>query len=178
MNDNQALQLIQRGKNSLLFMGILMAITGLLAIIFPVVSSLAVNYFVGGLLTFVGIVQVLGSFSVKGTQSFFGGLLFGLLSLAAGVFIIFNPLAVLTVITVILAVLFVIEGVFHLVLAFEIKPNDSWGWVLFSGFISIFLGMIVISGISSFSLVLIGILLGINFLSTGIAILFMYHQIK
>lgn len=178
MNDSQTLQLIQRGKNALLFSGVLMALTGILAIVFPIVSSLAVNYFVGGVLTFVGVVQFIGSFSVNGTRSFFGALLLALLTFAAGIFMMFNPLAALTVITVILAVLFVIEGVFQLVLAFEVKPYGSWGWLLFSGLISILLGFVVISGLPQFSLMFIGILLGINFLSTGIAFLFLYGQAK
>lgn len=178
MNENQSLQLIQRGKNSLLFTGALMVLTGFLAIIFPVISSLAVNYFVGGLLTFVGVVQFMGAFSVNGTRSFFGALLLALLTLAAGVFIIFNPLAALTAITIILSVLFIIEGVFQLVLAFEVKPYGSWGWMLLSGLISIALGLVIISGLSQFSLMFIGILLGINFLSTGIAFLFLYGQVR
>lgn len=169
MNDNQTFKTIKDDAKWLYWMGIFMVVIGLLAIIFPVVSTLAVNYFVGGVLMFAGFFQLIGSFSVRGTGPFFGALLLAVLTLAAGTFMVFNPLAGAMALTLILAILFIVEGTFHTILAFELKPNPGWSWVLTSGVISIVLGLFVASGLAKFSLFIIGILLGINFLSTGFA---------
>src|SRR5262249_51199416 len=141
-------------------------------------GTLAVNYFVGGLLMFAGIVQLISSFSIRGTGPFFGALLLAVLTLAAGTFMVFHPLAGAMALTMILAVLFIIEGVLHIMLSFEVKPNPGWGWVLFSGVVSLILGLVVASGLPALSLIVLGILLGINFLSSGFAFLFFYAQLR
>tara|TARA_R110002110_G_scaffold12493_1_gene59210 strand:- start:12204 stop:12779 length:576 start_codon:yes stop_codon:yes gene_type:complete len=175
--DNRTLEAIQQGANLIFWTGVFMAFTGLLAIMFPVVSTFAINYFVGGILMFSGCIQLIGSLSVRGTHSFFGAFLLGILSVAAGTFMVFNPLAGVVALTLILALLFIIEGAFQTILAMALKPNPAWTWVLLSGLISLILGLIIASGLAELSAVILGILLGINFLSTGVAFLYLHRRL-
>ena len=178
ITDNETLKIIQKSSKWLLGSALFMIAIGLLAIIFPVVSTLAVNYFIGGILMFAGIIQLFGCTSVKGTSAYFGALLLACLTIAASAFMIFNPLASVIALTLILAILFIIEGVFHIILAVDLKPHSGWEWLLFSGIISLGLGIFVAAGLSEFSLLLLGIVLGINFITTGFAFLFLYSQLN
>lgn len=172
------LQIIHKGLRGLFWIGVLMLLTGCLALLFPVISTLAVNYSIGGLLMFAGSLQSYNAFSIRQSGPFFGALLLGLLSLAAGFYLVFNPLAGVVALTFILAILFIIEGTFHILLALEIKPHPAWGGMMFSGLVSAVLGLYVASGLTDLSMIVLGILLGINFLTTGIAFLYLYTRLK
>lgn len=175
---NKMIKKIKTESKHLLRFSCFMIVIGALAIIFPVVSTLAVNYFIGGTLMFSGIAQIFYCSSVRGTSAYFGALLLALLTMAASLFMIFNPLASVMLLTLILAALFIVEGIFQILLSTKLKPHAKWGWVLFSGIVSLALGVFIASGLAEFSLVFLGILLGINFITTGFAFLLLFAQLK
>lgn len=178
MIEHNTLNVIKRDNKWLLWSGILLTITGILALVCPVTGTFAVNFFVGSVLLFAGVFHLLGSFSIKGTGPFFGALLLSLLTVAAGLFMLRNPLAGVMALTMILAILFIIEGAFHIMLSFELKPADGWGWMFFAGLVNLLIGLFVASGIQQLSLILLGILLGVNFLATGFSFLILYTRLK
>ena len=79
----------------LFWLGLVMVVLEIGAIIFPIVFffHLRGGVLVGWVLSISGGVALVGSFSIHGTGPFFGALLLGLLSIVAGVFLLFNPLA-------------------------------------------------------------------------------------
>jgi uncharacterized membrane protein HdeD (DUF308 family) len=156
----------------LFWVGLAMTLIGLIAIGFPVISTLATALFVGWMLLLSGIFLFVGSFTIHGTGPFFGALVISLLTIAAGVFLLFNPLAGAIALTVMLGILFMIQGAFEITLAFEMRPNRAWVWMLLSGLASVALALIIAFGLPAVSLVALGILLGINFLSTGLGYIF------
>ena len=135
-----------------------MVVVGLIAIIFPFIASVAVTLMAGILFLITGFVTLYGAFSVQGTWAFIGALLLGLLQLVAGVYVLFNPLAGLIVFTLVIAAMFIVEGIFKIIFAFKIKPEEGWGWALVSGLISIILGVLIYSEWPGSSLVIIGLL--------------------
>ena len=169
---------LTKARKLLLWTGIALAATGVVAILFPVVSTLVIELTIGGLFLFAGIVMVFGSFPYLGTRPFFGALLLGLLMIAAGAFLLFNPQAGALVLTVLVAVLFMVEGAFHFALAFELRPLAGWRWVLASAIVSVSVGIIVAAGLPQLSLIALGILVGINFLSSGIAFISLARAIR
>jgi len=163
---------LRASSRHLFWVGLAMALIGLVAIVFPVVSTLATTLFVGWMLLLAGIFLFVGSFTIHGTGPFFGALLISLLTMAVGVFLLFNPLAGAIALTVMLGVLFLIQGAFEMTLAFEMRPQAAWIWMLLSGLASIVLALIIAFGLPAISLIALGILLGINFLSTGVGYIF------
>ncbi len=160
---------IKENKSSLMWIGILMAAVGAFAILFPFAASVATNFMVGGLFIASGILSIFHAFTVKGTGPFFGALLVGLITLVAGVFLFSNPAAGLLVLTMTVGLVFIFEGAFHVVAAFELRPDKGWGWLLVSAVISILAGLIIVSRLPGASLIVLGLVVGINFLSTGIS---------
>lgn len=162
----------------LFWIGLLMVVLGVAAIVFPMISTIVATLLVGWVFLFSGAITVYGSFSIHGTGPFFGALLLGLLSIVGGVYMLFNPLAGATALTFVVGVLFMFQGAYEISFAFEIRPLPAWISVLISGIASAILSVLIISGWPGISLIALGILLGVNFLSTGIAYLFVSRALK
>src|SRR5215813_5037590 len=84
---------LRASSDALFWLGVTMVALGTAAIVFPMVSTLATAILVGWVLLISGGFMFLGSLSIHGTGPFFAALLFSLLSITAGVFTLFNPLA-------------------------------------------------------------------------------------
>lgn len=162
----------------LFWLGLLLVILGIAAIAFPEFGTLAATLLVGWVLLVAGVILFIGSFWIHGTVPFFASNLFGLLSGAAGVFLLFNPASGAVTLTLVVGIMFMFQGASELVFALETRPAKSWIGMLLSGIASIVLAVIIIAGWPGISSIALGILLGINFLTTGIAYLFIARTIK
>ena len=83
------------------------------------------------------------------------------------VFLLFHPLAGAVVLTLIVGVIFMLQGASELVFALEIRPRGGWVGMLVSGIASIAVALIIVAGWPGISIVVLGVLLGVNFLTTG-----------
>jgi uncharacterized membrane protein HdeD (DUF308 family) len=162
-------EVLARKNDQLFWGGVALAFVGLLALLFPVVSTFVIARVVGWLLVFSGLVTIWDAFTVEGTGAFFGELLIGLLKLAFGVYLLRHPDVSVVVLTLLLATVFIIDGAIQVAMAFELRPLDGWVWMLLAGLISIGVGLLIAAELPRFSLVAVGIYIGISFLSTGIA---------
>lgn len=160
---------IRGESNRLMALGVALLIIGAAAIFLPVVATLVATLFVGAVLFFSGLAGVFGSFTIRGTGPFFGALLLGLLSVAAGIFFMARPVVGAAVLTAAIGVLFMIQGASEAFFAFELRPNRAWGWMLGSALLSILLAIIIIAGWPNTALVSVGIIMGVNFLTSGAA---------
>lgn len=162
-------EVLARKNDQLFWGGVAFALVGLLALLFPVVSTFVIARIVGWLLVFSGVVTIWDAFTVEGTGAFFGELLIGLLKLALGVYVLRHPDVSVVALTLILATVFMIDGAVQIVMAFELRPLDGWVWMLLAGLVSVGVGLLIAAELPRFSPVAVGIYLGISFLMTGIA---------
>lgn len=160
---------VRSASRRFLWSGIAMLALGLAALIFPVFSTVVATLMVGWMVLFFGAITLFGAFSIHGTGPFFGGLLVALLALAAGVFLLVNPLAGAVALTLMVAGLFSLQGAFEISFAFEMRPHEGWVTMLISGIISVIVTIWIVATWPGISLVLLGVLFGVNFVSTGIA---------
>ena len=168
-----------RGASGRLFwLGLAMTLLGIAAVVFPMASTLVAALLVGWVLVFGGALSFIGAFSFHGTGPFFGALLTGLLSLAAGLFIVFSPLAGAVGLTLLLGFLFMFQGAYEIFLAFELRPLPGWWGMLLSGLASAVLAIIIAAGWPAISTIALGILLGVNFLSTGFGYMLVSRALK
>ena len=156
-------------KSHVFWSGAAMAAVGILALLFPVFTTFSVALMVGWLLVLAGAATAFGAFSVEGTGRFLGELLLGLLKLALGVFLVKHPAFGMIALTLILAAVFMVDGAVQLGLALDVRPKQGWIWVLISGLISLGAALLIAAGLPGTSLFALGILVGINFLGTGLA---------
>jgi uncharacterized membrane protein HdeD (DUF308 family) len=169
---------LRAASGTLFWLGLVMVVLGIAAIVFPMLSALVAALLVGWVLLISGGVTLVGSFSIHGTGPFFGALLLGLLSIAAGVFLLFNPLAGAIALTLMVGVIFMLQGAFEIFFAFEMRPHIGWVGMLISGIASIVMAVLIAAGWPGFSVVVLGILLGVNFISTGFGYIFVSRALK
>jgi uncharacterized membrane protein HdeD (DUF308 family) len=169
---------LKAASGSLFWLGLATLVLGIVALVFPVVSTLAATLFVGWILLISGVFALAGSFSISGTGPFFGALLLALLSIAAGVLLLLNPVGGEITLTLIVGALFMVQGAFEMVFAFELRPVRGWWAMLFSSIASIAVALIIVASWPRISIIALGVLLGVNFISTGLGYMFLSRALK
>lgn len=169
---------LHAASHRLAWFGAAMIVIGLAAILFPFFSTLAATLLAGWVLFITGILTFAVAFSIHGTGPFFGAVLFGLLSIAAGVFLLFNPLAGAVALTLVVGVMFMFQGAAEIVFSLEMRPLGGWASMLASGIASIIIAVIIVAGWPATSVIVLGILLGVNFLTTGLGYIFASRAIR
>jgi uncharacterized membrane protein HdeD (DUF308 family) len=164
---------ISENKGWFYFLGILLIVLGVAAIAFPFVTTIAAKIFLGWLFLIGGIIQIVHAFSTRAWSEFFLDLLIGVLYVVAGSWLAFFPLTGIVTLTLLLALMFIIEGVLEAVIAFRIRPHAGWVWMLLSGIVAIAVGVLLIAKLPSSAAWAIGLLVGINLIMSGFAYLFL-----
>jgi uncharacterized membrane protein HdeD (DUF308 family) len=168
--DSQNLE-IKAGTRRLFVYGVFLVVLGVLAIMAPRISGIAVQLMLGWLLVLAGIAWTMYASHARSWGSGLWEALVGILAVMGGVIIIARPLLSLEILTWMLAVYFIATGVLKLALAFELKPTRGWGWTLFNGVISVFLGAIVMRQWPFSGLWLVGTMVGIDMIFGGFSLM-------
>jgi len=157
------------GRLTFFWGGICMLGLGAAAFAFLGVSSLIVEQFVGWLLLMVGIVGLFTAAALHRTRALFGAILSSLISLVLGAYLIFNPTAGLVALTLLISAMLIVQGAFQMAFAMDIRPAKGWVWIAASALFSIIAGVVFAAGLPVSSDIVLGMLLAVDFISTGIA---------
>ena len=155
--------------------GIVLVVLGLLAIGLPPIATLAVEILFGWLFLISGIMGLITTFWMRQAPGFWWALLSAVLGIAAGIVLLAWPLSGALSLTLILTVFLVLEGVVSILYALEHKRELSgrWGMMLFSGGVDLFLAGIIFAGLPGTAAWAIGLLVGINLVFGGSALIAM-----
>jgi uncharacterized membrane protein HdeD (DUF308 family) len=152
---------------------ILLIILGVLGIALPIETSLGVVIVIGWLLLFHGVGQLIHAFQSKGVGHIAWKLLVAVFYLVAGGYFIARPLVGAAGLTFALAIFFLAEGVADIVTYFSTRKAGGSGWMLLDGIVTLILGLMIWRHWPSTSLWVIGVLVGISMLMTGMTRLMM-----
>jgi uncharacterized membrane protein HdeD (DUF308 family) len=153
--------------------GLIMLLLGIAAVIWPQISSLTVDVYVGWLFLLSGVVGLAMMFFAPNATGFLWSLLTGALALFAGVLLLWHPVEGVVSLTLVLVAFFIAEGVSQIAAAFVYRSAfpESWGWMLVSGIVDLALAGVIIAGWpGSFSWAL-GLIVGVNLITSGLAII-------
>lgn len=150
------------------WIGLGMLLLGIVALVFPVLSTLAVALFAGWVLLVAGMLLCMTAFTIHGTGPFFGALVTGLLFVAAGLFLLFSPFSGAVALTLMMGLVFMFQGAVETYFGLEMRPHRGWGFMLFSGLASVIVAALIVAGWPGISLIALGVLTGVNFISTGL----------
>ena len=155
--------------------GIILFILGVLAIVVPPVATIAVAVLIGWLLLLSGVVGLIATLRARGAPGFGWSLVSAILGIAAGIVLLGWPLSGALSLTMILTVFLVLEGVVSILYALEHKREISgrWGAMLFSGIVDLLLAGIIFAGLPGTAAWAIGLLVGINLVFGGSALIAM-----
>ena len=153
--------------------GVIAVAGGIMALLNPFVATLAAEQLAGWLFLVVGLLQIIGGFREEGWGTKLWVILLGVLAVVLGVSLLSNPLAGILALTTVVAILFVVGGLTKIVLAFSLEDRSFFWMILLSGAVSLILGLMVFSNFPQSAVVLLGVLLGIDLISNGIAVIAM-----
>lgn len=152
--------------------GIILAVLGVLAILLPSVATFGAELLVAWMLTLWGGVGLWFSWAIRpAPESRYGFVAFGLL-FAVGVALVLFPLAGIAALTVLMMLSFLMEGILSILFGLRTSAHVSnWGWLVFSGLCSFAAGMVILFGWPWTASWTLGLMMGLNFLSTGLSII-------
>ena len=155
--------------------GIVLVLLGILAILIPALATLTFTLLIAWLFLISGIIGLVTTFMARQAPGFWWSLISAVLGIAAGVVLLLWPVSGALSLTLLLIVFFIIEGVASIMYALEHKKELSgrWGWMLASGIIDLILAGIILVGLPGTAAWALGLLVGINMLFGGSALIAM-----
>jgi uncharacterized membrane protein HdeD (DUF308 family) len=153
--------------------GIILVVLGLAAIVLPPIAGIAVTIIIGWLFVLGGVTGLIATFGQRNAPGFGWALLSAIVALAAGVVLLWNPVAGAATLTYVLIAFFVIDGVLIIVLAFEHRRELSgrWEWMLLGGVMDLVLAAIIIAGLPGTLAWALGLIVGIDLVFGGTALI-------
>jgi uncharacterized membrane protein HdeD (DUF308 family) len=154
-----------------LIQGIAMIVLGVIAVALPNIATLAIAIFIGWLFLIGGIVRLFSVWRARAAPGFGWSLATALLAILLGLILVLRPLQGVLTLTMVLIVLFVVEGIAAIVLALEFRRHiRQWGWTLFNGVVDLILAYLIFAGWPSTAAWAIGLLVGINMIFLGLSL--------
>lgn len=158
-------------RTVLTFEGIIAIILGALAVALPGLFTLGVELFIGWILLIAGFIGIIRSFTIMHTPGFSAALAASIVYLVFGILLVAFPVTGILSMTILTAIFFIFSGIGQIVFAFQSKQVQGWVWFLFSGLISLGMAAIIIFGFPGTAAWVIGLLVGINLIFFGFAML-------
>jgi uncharacterized membrane protein HdeD (DUF308 family) len=165
------LEAASQNAGRLTMFGVIAVIAGVLALAMPWASGVGVAITIGVALLFGGTARLIGAFSAgsfgRGALAFIGAAL----TLLAGAIMVVQPGWGLATLTLMLGAFLLADGVSGALLAFQVKPAQGWGWMLFSAAMSLLLGFLLLNEWPLTGLWAIGTLFGAHLLFAGLTMI-------
>lgn len=161
-----------------LFEGIIFLVLGIFAISQPFLMTLSVEFFLGVVLVAAGVAQLIRAVSNRGNSGLWTTLTGGALALIAGLLLLFYPMSGALTLTFLIAIFFFLDGVIKMISSFQYRPIEGWGWLLFSGVISLILAGLIYSGWPTTAEWVIGLYVGVYLLFLGSSMIVLSFYLK
>jgi uncharacterized membrane protein HdeD (DUF308 family) len=156
----------------------LMITAGVLAIGVPAIAGIAFTAIVGWLLIVSGLLHL--AFAWRGGRPgvVVWEILLGIVYGGIGFYLLASPVAGLASLTLAIATYLLIEGVLEFVLSFQLRPAPGSGWLLVDGVITLVLAVMIWSTWPSSAAWVVGTLVGISMLFSGITRLMLSMAVR
>jgi uncharacterized membrane protein HdeD (DUF308 family) len=148
-------------------LGVVYVLAGFVALGSVVMATVASVLVVGVMMIVAGVAEVFSAFQIKSWGKFLLWVLLGVLYIIAGFVTFENPLLAAALLTLILGASLLASGVMRIILAFNMKQEMPWIWVLLSGVITLLLGLLILARWPVSSLYILGLFLGIDLIVAG-----------
>jgi uncharacterized membrane protein HdeD (DUF308 family) len=158
--------------------GVLLIICGLLVIGSPYVAAVAVNVVIAWLLVVAGALHIFVAFQAFKAGTMLWKLLVGVAYVAAGVYMVMQPQLGVASLTLLLASLFLVEGLLAIILFFQIRSLGGSAWVLVDGIVTLLLGGMIYMQWPASSAWAIGTLVGVSMFMSGVSRVMMSTAVR
>ena len=148
-------------------LGLVYLIAGSVALGSVVLATVASVFLVGIMMIVAGIAEIINAFQLKGWSKFLIWVLLGALYIFAGFVTFENPLFAAAVLTLVLGAALVASGLVRIFLAFSMKRESSWIWLLLSSLVTMLLGLLILAHWPVSGVYVLGIFLGVDLMMAG-----------
>ncbi len=156
-----------------LALGAVMIIFGIVALMNPFAATLTAEQMLGWVFLFAGILQFFAVFRGETWGQKIWALLLASVNTWLGISLLGNPLAGILALTYVVAIMFAVSGATKIILSFSVRDSGYFWPVLLSGVISLVLALMVISNFPQSAVTLLGVLLAVELLSSGVTLIVM-----
>lgn len=154
-----------------IIVGVLSILAGILALANPLAATLTAELIAGWSFLFIGILEIIAAFQVKGWGGRIWIILLGIACVILGIVMLRNPLAGVVSLTILAASLFLVNGIFKVVASFSLRKTGGFWLLLLSGALSIILSIMIFSNFPASALTILGVMLAVELISNGIALI-------
>jgi len=151
----------------ILALGIVYAVAGFIALGSVMMATAASVLIVGVMMIVEGVAEIINAFQCKGWGRFLIWALLGVLYIVAGFITFENPLLATAVLTLLLGASLVASGIVRIILAFSMKREQPWIWLLLSSIVTLLLGVLILARWPVSSVYVLGIFLGVDLVMAG-----------
>ncbi len=151
--------------------GIIALIGGFFALFNPFAASLAATFIAGWAFLLMGILQIVAIFGASGTGNKILLGLIGAMSAFVGISLLGNPLEGMLTLTLVIGIIFLVSGIFRLFAAFSLRGTNAFWLLLLSALATGVLGVLILADYPTTAASILGILLGIDLIFNGVALL-------
>jgi uncharacterized membrane protein HdeD (DUF308 family) len=148
--------------------GVSLICLGMLAVAAPMIAAVAVNALIAWLIVLAGVVHLVVAFHSREAGSVVWRLLVGLAYVCFGGYLIARPALGVVTLTLLLASLFLVEGIFNIILFFRTPSTLRSSWFLLDGIVTLLLGLMIYMQWPSSSAWAIGTLVGVSLIFSGV----------
>ncbi|MDB6082925.1 MAG: hypothetical protein JWN43_806 [Gammaproteobacteria bacterium] len=155
--------------------GAVLLILGLAAIVVPPLATMTVEILIGWLVLASGIVGLAMTLRARGAPGFGWSLVSALIGIVAGIVLLAWPLSGAFSLTLILTLFLALEGIASIMYALDHRREltPRWSFMLVSGIVDLILAGMIFAGLPATAAWAIGLLVGINLVFGGIALIAM-----
>jgi uncharacterized membrane protein HdeD (DUF308 family) len=165
------LHVIKDHAGTAIGVGILLVVTGLIAIAAPFAAGVSVMLMIGVMLMAAGIGLCMLAFRMGAFGAGLSPFLIGALMIVVGLYTVSRPVAALASMTLFLAAYFIVSGFVELFAAFGARPAPGWGWMATTGVVTLLLGVMLWRQFPMSGIWAVGTLFGLKLLFTGTSML-------
>ncbi|MEM1235965.1 MAG: DUF308 domain-containing protein [Pseudomonadota bacterium] len=158
--------------------GILMIIAGIFALMNPLAATLTVEQLLGWLFLIGGIFQVFGVFREETWGQKIWAILLAAINIFIGINLLGKPLAGVLALTYLVAIMFAASGVVKVIMSFKLRGTGLFWAMLLSGVVSVVLAVMILSNFPQSAATLLGILLAIELISSGVSLMVLGFSAK
>jgi uncharacterized membrane protein HdeD (DUF308 family) len=149
-----------------LVLGILLIVSGMVALAYPVFSSVAAVVVLGMSLVVSGVAMIVATFWAGRWSAHLLQLLVGVFYVVVGFLMMDKPLESTATLTLVVAAMFIVVGVMRSVASLVLR-YPQWGWSLLSGLLTTMVGLVIYKSFPEAALWAIGVLVGIQLIFDG-----------
>lgn len=169
---------LEKHSRLIFWEGVLFVVFGFFAIILPPLASLVVTMVVGWLFLISGFLEVFRGWKARRTSVAIWNGVIGAVSVVAGLLLLFEPLRGVVTLTFLVAIYFLVTGVFKLFIPFQMSGIPNRWWVFADGVVTILLAIFILAEWPYSGLWFLGVLAGIYLLFGGNSLIFLSIGLK